>query len=189
MALFSNFSMSKLNSVLHRDLGFFFTGLIISFAISGIALNHRRAWNPTNYVYHTETVQVQLPGEGESFNEAYCKKVFAHLGMNDDFRGVRARGKNVRVYYKNGIININKRTGAGELEVFRKRPVLGQMVQLHLSANSWWIWFSDLFALSLIIITITGLFLNKGKKGFKKRGWKLTATGLIVPLVFVFFVL
>ncbi len=182
-------NIRKICSFLHRDLGFFFTGLIISFALSGIALNHRASWNPSKYVFHTETVKTELPGEGESFDEAFCKKAFEHLGMNKDFRGVRVRGRNVRIYYKNGIININKRTGEGELEAYKKRPLLGQMVQLHLSANSWWIWFSDLFALSLIIITITGLMLNRGKNGFRYRGWKLMVSGLVVPVVFVLFIL
>ncbi|WP_258012176.1 hypothetical protein [Flavobacterium psychrophilum] len=33
---------------LHRDLGYFYIGLIISFAFSGVLMNHREHWHPEN---------------------------------------------------------------------------------------------------------------------------------------------
>ena len=35
---------------IHRDLGYFYVGLIISFAVSGIMMNHRNQWHPEKYV-------------------------------------------------------------------------------------------------------------------------------------------
>ena len=34
---------------IHRDFGYFYLGLIISFAFSGILMNHRESWHPEKY--------------------------------------------------------------------------------------------------------------------------------------------
>lgn len=48
----------------HRDLGYFFTGFIIIFAVSGIALNHIDHWNP-DFIIQRRTVSLKLPGSSE----------------------------------------------------------------------------------------------------------------------------
>ena len=42
-----------------------------------------------------------------------------------------------------------------------------------------------IFAVSLIIITITGIFINKGKKGIWGRGGIELLAGIIVPILFM----
>jgi uncharacterized membrane protein YhdT len=44
---------------------------------------------------------------------------------------------------------------------------------------------SDVFALMLIIISITGLYILKGKYGFKRRGIWFFLAGLLLPVVAV----
>ena len=41
----------------HRDIGYFFAGLTVLYAISGVAVNHIDDWNP-NYVIRREIVEV-----------------------------------------------------------------------------------------------------------------------------------
>jgi hypothetical protein len=50
-------------------------------------------------------------------------------------------------------------------------------------------WFSDLYCVVLIIVTITGLFVLKGKKGITGRGAWLTGLGVVLPLAFLVFYL
>jgi hypothetical protein len=38
----------------HRDIAYYFLGMILSFAISGIALNHRTTFNSRSYIYQSE---------------------------------------------------------------------------------------------------------------------------------------
>ena len=47
--------------MLHRDLAYFFLGLIIAFSASGIILNHRVNIDPQEYTVQTEAIQFQLP--------------------------------------------------------------------------------------------------------------------------------
>ena len=53
--------MNLTNRNIHRDIAYFYIGLIIAFAFSGIILNHRRDWYPMDYVYEAKDVQVKLP--------------------------------------------------------------------------------------------------------------------------------
>ena len=41
-------TLRKWSRILHRDIGYFFIGTTLIYAISGIALNHMSDWNP-NY--------------------------------------------------------------------------------------------------------------------------------------------
>ncbi len=53
--------MKVTNRSLHRDLAYFYVGLIISFSLSGIILNHRKDWYPMNYTYESKEVTLELP--------------------------------------------------------------------------------------------------------------------------------
>ena len=44
---------------LHRDLGYFYIGLIISFAFSGILMNHRDSWHPEKYTVATKAITLK----------------------------------------------------------------------------------------------------------------------------------
>ena len=55
----------KLVRDIHRDFGYFYVGLIISFAFSGILMNHREHWHPEKYTIETKNIKVQLPEESQ----------------------------------------------------------------------------------------------------------------------------
>jgi len=172
------------NRLIHRDLGYFFVGLIITFAISGIAMNHRESFDSREYTVKTEQVKLDLPKDKKELNEAYFKSISKSITPNE-FRGMRERGDNVRLYFKNAFASININTGEGEIEYVKLIPVLGHMTTLHKSTNIWWIWFSDIFGIALLLIAISGMLIVKGKYSFKKRGWLLMSIGLIFPLIFL----
>jgi len=78
-------------------------------------------------------------------------------------------------------------SGSGTLETIRKRPLLNELVILHKTTNTSWIWYSDIFGLAMLIIATTGMFIARGSESFKKRGWKLALIGVVFPLIFLFF--
>lgn len=78
--------MKKLNlRNLHRDLGYFYIGLIVSFAISGLMMNHRESWHPEKYTTQTKAIEVQLPEES-ALNEDFAKDLGKKLGIEDKMR-------------------------------------------------------------------------------------------------------
>ena len=47
----------KLIIATHRDVGYFFAGLTVIYAVSRVAVNHIDDWNP-NYVIRTDVAEV-----------------------------------------------------------------------------------------------------------------------------------
>ena len=81
-------------------------------------------------------------------------------------------------------MEVNLDTGKGLLETIRKRPVLYQVNFLHYNPGRWWKWFSDIFCVAWIIISITGLLLiKKGRYSLNGLGGIYTVIGIVVPLV------
>ena len=63
---------------LHRDLGYFYIGLIISFAFSGILMNHREDWHPEKYTVETKAIEVKLPADEAQITEKYAEELGRH---------------------------------------------------------------------------------------------------------------
>ena len=169
---------------IHRDLAYFFVGIIIIFSVSGIALNHRESFDLQKYVVKTENISADIKKFNGNFDENNFKEIAEQIS-SDKFYAGRENKTELTLYFKDAHATIDKITGKGEIEYVKTIPVLGHMTILHKNTNIWWIWFSDLFGIALIIISVSGLLLLKGKNSFKKRGWKLALAGLIFPLIFL----
>jgi hypothetical protein len=169
----------------HRDLAYFYLGLIIAFSLSGIFLNHRQSWNPRRYTYDTREFQGAVIAR-DSINEAFARKLGSSLGVEDDFRRFQIAEQQLRINYLNHDVEVDMATGAGKVVTYRTTPVLGQMTKLHLDTSKWWIYYSDVFGAAMLTIAITGMFIQTGDNSFRKRGWKLALAGIIFPLIFLF---
>ena len=173
---------------LHRDLGYFYLGLIISFAFSGILMNHREHWHPEKYTMETKTISITLPNDPDSITEKYAETLGKQLGIEDKFRRHRVKDDELKISFENHDIEIDLKTGQGELISFIKTPLISQSMKLHKSTSHWWIYYADIFGLSLIVIAITGaIMIPAGKFSFKRRGWKLALAGILFPLLFLLF--
>ena len=176
------------NKLLHRDLAYFFLGVIIAFSASGIILNHRVDIDPQEYTVQTDAIQFDLPEDELLITDDFFRSALIDKNINEDYKRFRIRENEIRLYLDEAFINIDAKTGIGEIDYVRTIPILGQMTILHKSTSKWWIWFSDVFGIAMLIIAITGMFISKGKNSFKKRGWKLTLVGLIFPFIFLFLI-
>ncbi|NVK52118.1 MAG: PepSY-associated TM helix domain-containing protein [Flavobacteriaceae bacterium] len=176
--------MKVTNRSLHRDIAYFYVGLIIAFSFSGIILNHRQDWYPMNYTYETKEVKLVLPTEKKEITKEFL--IAATKNFNVNYETHRIRNGELRIYFKeNGILDMKLTDNKGVLEFKRKVPILGHTMYLHKTTNSFWIWYSDIFGAAMLLIAITGILIPAGKKGFKKRGWKLALAGMIFPILFL----
>jgi len=176
----------KLNRTLHRDLGYFFFGMIIIYALSGIGLNHLDDWNPRYSVISKETIWEGPPLEFP-MEEGTVLSVLDQFGERDNYKkhyypdpGV------VKVFIRSGTVMVDLDTGKCTLEKLSRRPIFFQTTFLHYNPKNMWTWFSDLFAASLMIIAVTGLFLLNGRRGLAGRGGILAGMGILVPLLLLF---
>lgn len=176
--------MKKINfRNLHRDLGYFYIGLIISFAFSGILMNHRDSWHADKYTTEFKSITIDLPAENE-ITDQFAENLGKSLGLEDKIRRQSIKKGNLKISFENHDIEIDIKTGKGELVSFIKTPIVSQMMKLHKNTSNWWIYYGDIFGISLIVIAFTGMIMiPSGKLSFKRRGWKLAIAGLIFPLM------
>lgn len=174
----------------HRDIGYFYVGLIISFSISGIALNHRTIWDPQDYVYYeseARTNPFSLKNISEETVKSKLRVIQRDVELDLNFRGFRERQGRLQVFVEDGMVYMNPRSGEVDVEMYRKIPVLGHMTWLHKTTNHAWIWYSDVFGLGMLIIAITGMFITTGKNGFRQKGFKLALAGVLFPIIALIF--
>lgn len=181
----SGFKWRKWNNILHRDIGYLVFGMTIIYALSGIALNHMRDWNP-NYMITHQDVQWQGGVPGGEVSEAEVKDFLAEYGYEDSYKKHYWPGENTfKIFIKSGSVLLDAESGEGYLEIIKRRPVFFEVNYLHYNPRVLWTWFSDIFSGALIIVAITGLFVLKGRKGITGRGAWLTAIGVIIPILFL----
>lgn len=179
------------NILIHRYLGYFFAGTTIVYAISGFAVNHMEDWNPNYSIQHTK-LDVQAPADEENLTETEGVAILQQFGLQESFVP-----DNV-FYPDEGVIEIlvtsqdkitlrmAEQKWQADLAQTRRRPALHLFNFLHLnSAKKLWTLYADLYAIALLLLAITGLWMKKGKKGLWGEAGLWAAAGVLAPLVLV----
>jgi len=168
--------------VLHRDVGYLAVGLTLAYGISGLAVNHRADWNP-NYRMSKEFVNI-APITATTTPEIVADAV-ARLHLDGAPRNsFQPDAQTLQLFYKTRVVHVDLPTGKVMIESTRPRRVLYEMNQLHLNGpKGAWTYMADLYAVALILLAITGLFVLKGTLGITGRGGWLTAAGVLIPAV------
>lgn len=172
--------------MLHRDVGYFFVGMTIIYAISGIALNHISDWDP-NYIIRNEKVQVQNSMLHPGMSRQEVVNVVEELGIDNKVKKhYYPNAQTLKVFLDGGSLTMDIRSEEGILEAVSRRPIFYEINFLHYNHSKFlWTWFSDIFAGGLVLLAITGLFVLKGKNDFKRRGVWFVLVGIIIPLIFL----
>jgi len=183
-------TLRKWSRILHRDIGYFFIGTTLIYALSGIALNHLNDWNP-NYSVKIKKFRTGIPLDKEHISGEAIGKLVAEVTPYSGYKKYYFPEENIlKIFLKGGSsLVVDTKTGEGRAEFLRKRPLFYQVNYLHYNPHKWWMWFSDLFAVALILLALTSFFMVKGKKGISGRGGIYTAIGFLVPLLFLWFLL
>ena len=178
----------KWNRILHRDIGYFFFGLTIIYAISGIALNHKKHWNPNyNITYQDFTITDKI--DKSTVSKQWVMAFLKRYHEEDHYKKYFFPDKHtLKIFIDNGAISVNMETGQGFIEKITKRPFFFEINFLHYNPGRWWLWFSDIFCLGLIIIAISGLFIiAKSKNSLTRRGVWFILAGLILLILALIF--
>lgn len=175
----------RINNILHRDLGYLFVGMTIIYGLSGIALNHINDWNPS-YIIKNKNIQINTDAYGSRVDQTEAIQILKTENLAKDYKShYYPEGDRLKIFFKNGSVNIDMNTGKGKLEIMKRRPVFYTVNFMHYNPGRIWTWYSDIFSAVLIILAITGMFVLRGKKGIKGRGAVLVSVGIIIPLIFI----
>ncbi len=179
----------KYSRKLHRDLGYILFAMIIIYALSGIAINHVDDWNP-DFIVQKESVKLNLPSETSALSFTLIEGALKEVNLSKDFVSFDIPSDSkVKIYFKNGSMLYNLEKQVGELEVAVRRPIFFHMNMLHRNPGGLWTLISDVFALGLIFISITGITMMKGKYSLSGRGKWLVAAGTLTPIIALLIIL
>ncbi len=168
---------------LHRDFGYLAIGFTVIYAVSGIAQNHIEDWGDVSYKA-TERA-FSIPAIVDSVPDAVAVKTVADAaGLGAPQSSTRA-GDELRLEYGNGV----KVTAIGmtvTVQTRTRRAFIGIANWLHTARHKKaWKYLSDAFAVLLLYLAFSGIFMIKGKLGLKWRGTILISSGFAVPVLYV----
>ena len=174
--------LRRLNVATHRDLGYFFSTLILVYCLSGLALNHVDEWNP-DFVITKQTIKIDPALQSAAATTATIEELGKLVGETKYKVYDRPTRDQIKIYYDNASLHLNFREHTGIYEKVARRPIFYHANLLHRNSVKGWKWMADIFAVLLIVLNVSGLFILKGKHGISGRGKWLIAAGLLPPLV------
>ncbi len=176
----------KIIRILHRDFGYLAFGLTIIYSVSGIAVNHSSDWNP-NYIITHDSLKIPPITDSSLSKEEMTAYVVSNLNEKDSvISSFKSSPTVIDIFFEGKSYKADLGTGKIKTEVIEDRAVIRQTNYLHLNApKKMWTYVADAFAVVLILLSITGLFMIKGKKGITGRGKWLTVLGVLIPIIFL----
>ena len=168
---------------LHRDIGYCAVGLPFVYALSGLAVNHVADWDP-NFVQARSTHE--LGGPIPEDDEAARALVLGKLGISATPKEVYREGDELEVLFDHRTLHVTASTGHVLDEEQKPRWGLRDANFLHLNrGKKAWKYFADAYAVGLLFLATSGLFMLAGKKGLFGRGIFFVAAGVAIPLVYL----
>jgi hypothetical protein len=166
-------------------VGYILVGLTFVYAISGLAINHVGQIDPNfKTESSTEKLTVDVPRDDP---DAAAQAILGQLGIeaeprdyffeDDDILEITFDRRNVRADLAAGVIRI---------EVEKPRFFVRVANWLHYNrGKDAWTYIADGYAILLLFLATSGIFMIKGKKGVIGRGAFLILIGIAVPIIYV----
>lgn len=168
--------MSKLNStfrVYHRYLGFFLSGVMIIYALSGTLMIFRT----TNFLKFEKVVtkEIEPNTSKEDLGRALFIRDMKVLEENDEM-----------IRFEQG--TYNKTTGVAEYKVKELPTVLQKMEQMHKATTNSPLFFMNIFfGISLLFFSVSAFFMFVRKTKAFKNGVYVALAGLAFAILMVVF--
>ena len=169
---------------LHRDAGYIAVGLTFVYALSGLAINHIGKWDPNfKMVVETHQLERKLPQD----EAAAGKQIVAELGIEEEPREAYwDTDGTYQVVFDDRTIVVDPKTLEAKDAKEKPRFFLRVANWLHYNrGKAAWTYIADGYAVFLLFLATSGIFMLKGRKGFIGRGAILIALGAAVPILYV----
>jgi hypothetical protein len=169
---------------LHRDAGYLAVGFTIIYALSGLAVNHVKDWDP-NFTSAKTIHQIALPLPKEE--AAATQQVLDALHLKGPVREAHLFGpEQLDIRLDNATLHVDPTTGRVIMEGQQPRFFLRFANWLHLNrGKTAWTIIADTYAAGLLFLALSGMFMLPGKNGMRGRGGLFVAIGVAVPVLYV----
>jgi uncharacterized protein len=169
---------------LHRDVGYLLVGLTVVYALSGIAVNHVQDWDPN---FHSVQRVVHLRGPLPTDDDAAGAAVMRQLGIAGEADEVtRVDATRLDVVIGRRTLHVDATRNQVIDEGQQPRFLLRSANWLHLArGKKAWKYIADGYAVLLLYLACSGMFMLPGRRGLWGRGGVLVTLGAAVPIVYV----
>jgi hypothetical protein len=169
---------------LHRDFGYTAVGLTVIYALSGLAVNHIGDWDPS-FANFTATHELG-PLTGQS-DDAIAKLAASRLGIRGDASDVyHSSDTELDITFDHRTLHVNPETGHIDEEGQKPRFFLRVANWLHLNRGKRaWRYVADTYAVALLFLATSGMFMIAGKRGLLGRGAFFVLLGAAIPTAYV----
>jgi hypothetical protein len=167
----------------HRDVGYAAVGLTFVYAVSGLAVNHIAQWDP-NFTSTSAVRELGVPLPDD--DQAAKRLTMERLGIRDEPKEVYREGDELELLFEHRTLHVTVATGHVIDEGQRPRFFVRAANWLHLNrGKKAWTYFADSYAVGLLFLATSGLFMIAGKKGLFGRGVFFVAAGIAIPLAYL----
>ncbi|MBK7074480.1 MAG: hypothetical protein IPH44_19505 [Myxococcales bacterium] len=168
---------------IHRDVGYLAVGLTLVYAISGLAINHIKDWDPNYTTYERERTIAPIPADVP--DDVAIAQARAALKVGTPRSTYRA-GDEIYLEYDYKKLVVYGDSGRVVEQGRHPRFLLRVANWLHYNRGKQaWTYIADGYAVLLLYLAVSGLFMIKGKNGLRWRGAILLAAGISVPIGYV----
>ena len=177
-------NLRPLLRAVHRDSGYLGVGLTVVYALSGIAVNHVKDWDPSFANYeHTHRLRAELTGDDESI----ARSVLAELRIAETPRDVyRESDDQLDITFDQRTLHVTLSSGEVLEQGQEPRFFLRAANFLHLNRGKpAWTYVADGYAALLLFLSLSGMWMLPGRKGLWGRGVVLVLIGAAIPVAYV----
>lgn len=168
-------SKSSINTtmrVYHRYLGFFLSGIMAVYALSGTVLIFRE----TDFLKSEKKIEKALPPDVKIEELGKALKI-RDLKIDKEENGI--------MYFKNG--TYNKETHVAQYTVKELPFILDKMTKLHKATTNQPLFFLNIFfGLSLLFFVLSSFWMFMPKTEIFKKGLYFTIAGVVLTLILLF---
>jgi len=167
----NNKSIYRWMRILHRDIGFFVIGLTVIYCLSGIVLTYRDTGFLKNEVQIEQTLKPGL-SENQLLEALKLKKV-----------KIIETGEG-QIRFTGGAYNLESGIAAYTKEELPH--ALNAFNQLHKApSNDSRHWFTILYAVSLLFLALSSLWMYRPRTTYFKRGVVITIAGSVASILLI----
>ncbi len=198
--MLKNKSLSNISRSLHRDLGYFFIGITLIYAITGFILSARGlGWFKYDYNFRTnisknissENFKEKLISEAKGRKLDYIYKLGTKDVVEKNIKRLTfLKEENSTLYFDYKYMHVIYNKNSGETNInYKSYPAFLQIfISSHLSTNNRaWYYLAMVYSVVLAFFALSAMVMVKGKYGFKKRGLSIMLAGIITVVIFLFF--
>ena len=169
----------------HRDMGYLGVGLTVVYAVSGIAVNHVKDWDPS-FENYERSYRLHTKPAGND-DDAIARSVLAELHIADAPRDVyRESDDQLDITFDQRTLHVTLSSGEVLEQGQAPRFFLRAANFLHLNRGKpAWTYVADGYAVLLLLLSLSGMWMLPGRKGFWGRGVVLVLLGAAVPVAYV----